>query len=439
MRVLLVVCFALALAPAAAAAPVGPIFGLRAVGNPKLGYFVYPASAGTTLHGAVTVTNTGDETGTVKLYPADATTGQTTGTVYLTDKAPAGVGTWIGLGASSLSLAPGQNKQVPFTVRVPGGVAAGQYVGGIVAETVREATGPKSSQTTNVQIKVRNLSIVAVEVEVPGAQVAKFTIGKVSVGGSQGRQQVFIAVSNDGNVLRKPAGAVTIQNSSGVKVQRIPFQMDTFLPHTSIDYPVQLAKALPPGNYVASVQMSYQGTGSAGTEVSSAAPAFSVSKQNVSKVFKPTKPTQVGPGGVVAASKSSSKLWEYVAAGVGALLLAGGGYFIALYRSRRPVTVTATPVPPPPPPAAEPPAPLPPAAPVVPPPPAPAEAPPPPAASAADADRCHGFHYWQVDWDRGEAGPDGRMTYPHRCRNCGIAVRATDIGDATDKAAAGKG
>src|SRR5579862_6980426 len=191
MRTLIAALAVLALAPAAVAsaakAPAGPIFGLRAVGNPKLGYFVYPVSAGTTLHGAVIVTNTGDQLGTVKLYSADATTGATTGTVYLTDAAPKGVGTWITVGSSSLTLAPGAHKVVPFTVHVPSASKAGQFVGGIVAETERRAQGPKSSHKTNVQITVRNLSIVAVEVDVPGAQVAKFAIGGVTTGGSQGR------------------------------------------------------------------------------------------------------------------------------------------------------------------------------------------------------------------------------------------------------------
>ena len=68
-------------------AATGPIFGLRAVGNPKLGYFVYPATAGSVRHGAVIVTNTGDAAGIVKIYTADATTGRTTGAVYLTDSA----------------------------------------------------------------------------------------------------------------------------------------------------------------------------------------------------------------------------------------------------------------------------------------------------------------------------------------------------------------
>jgi hypothetical protein len=118
---------------------------------------------------------------------------------------------------------------------------------------------------------------------------------------------------------------------------------------------------------------------------------------------------------VVAAPASSSSLYKWIAIGFGALLLGGGGYFFAVVRQRRPVTVTATPVPTPPL-AAD----------------LPAAAPPPPGPTG---DRCQGYHYWQADWMHGQVGPDGVLLYPHRCRNCGIEVRAADIGDAAQKAA----
>src|SRR5258707_10942336 len=163
MRPLIALALALVLAPVAAATvkPVGPIFGVRAIGNPKLGYFVYPASAGSVLHGAVAVTNTGDRAGSVKLYPADATTGATTGTVYLTDSVPAGVGTWISIGSPTLTLKPSQRATLPFTVHVPAGAHVGDYVGGIVAETALQRQGPPPRPQTNVQIKGRNPPIVA--------------------------------------------------------------------------------------------------------------------------------------------------------------------------------------------------------------------------------------------------------------------------------------
>src|SRR5690349_19718655 len=94
-RLIAIVLAGLVLAPLAAAATKGPVFGLRAVGNPKRGYFVYPLSPGGTKHGAVIVSNTGTASGTVKLFSADATTGKTSGTVYLTDQKPEHAGAWI--------------------------------------------------------------------------------------------------------------------------------------------------------------------------------------------------------------------------------------------------------------------------------------------------------------------------------------------------------
>src|SRR4051812_4987580 len=107
------------LPPAAAAATAGPVFGLRAVGNPKRGYFIYNLAPGATRTGGVIVSNTGNRSGTVKLYSADGSTGQTTGTVYLTDKQPIRAGAWIKLAQASVTLAPGEIKRVPFTVKVP--------------------------------------------------------------------------------------------------------------------------------------------------------------------------------------------------------------------------------------------------------------------------------------------------------------------------------
>ena len=45
-RLLGIVLLALVLAPGATAATRQPVFGLRAAGNPKLGYFVYPLKPG---------------------------------------------------------------------------------------------------------------------------------------------------------------------------------------------------------------------------------------------------------------------------------------------------------------------------------------------------------------------------------------------------------
>lgn len=470
-RLLAIVLLALVLAPLAAAAPKSAVFGLRAVGNPKLGYFVYSLAPGSVQQGGVIISNSGTATGTVKLFAADATTGRTTGTVYLTDRKAKKVGAWISLSSTSLTLKPGQNQTVRFTVRVPPNAKPGQWVGGVVAETSRRVTGPKSKQKASVQIRIRDLTIVAVQVNVPGQPVIDFKIGGVKTGGQRGFQEIVTHIENTGNVLVKPTGTVTVLNKQGTVLQILTFKMDTFLPETAIDYPTLLKKALPPGDYSARISLSVPGVSGAAAKVFTAHPTFSISKEDVKQVFTSAAP-QKPPPGTTGSSSVSDKPWPLIAAvagGVAALLLL---LWLLVRRRkrktlRRPPTIVqrsasaaAAEAPPAPAspvaPEASPIAPVP--VPVEPRPPArpfpapveertappPASTPPPPprdpaspeqaGTPAARPTQCDPYHFWEVAYERGQLGEDGVWRFPHRCRNCGVELLASDVADATAQA-----
>lgn len=416
---------ALAIAPAALAAGKTPVFGLRAVGNNTRGYFVYSLTAGRSQSGAVIVSNAGTAKGTVKLFTADATTGHTTGTVYLTDKKPTRAGSWITLSATSLTLAPGQHKRVPFTLHVPAGQKPGQWVGGIVAETSHQVAGSKSKQKASVQIRIRDLTIVAVQANVPGPPVVSFGIGRVSTGGQRGFQQVIVHLASKGTTLVKPTGTVSVSDASGKLVETLPFTMDTFLPQTSIDYPVLLKKALAAGDYRARVTLDVNG------QTFSAKPAFSVSKQAVAQVFTSASPTQAPPPVASSSSGTSSTRWIAIAIGAAIVILLLLLLLWLLRRRRKsppqqlrevlrssqplraeePLRPGPSPLPPEPAVAAEPPAPT----------------PPRPAS-------CDPYHYWDVAYDRGQLGEDGVWRFPHHCRTCGLEVLASDVADASAQA-----
>src|SRR3954471_950239 len=405
-RLLAAALLVLALPSLAQAATKQPVFGLRAAGNPKLGYFVYSAAPGAARNGAVIVSNSGNAAGTVKLFAADATTGRTTGTVYLTDARPKSAGAWVTLASKSVSLRPGTSKRVTFTVRVPTGQKTGQWVAGIVAEASSRVAGKKSSQKASVQIKIRNQTIVGVQTNVPGTAVSTFEIGKVTTGGQRGFQQLITHMANTGNQLVHPTGRVTVLKSNGDLVQTLPFAMDTFLPQTAIDFPLLLKKALPPGDYKANVTLSVPAAGGAAAHTVTASPTFSISQQDVQQVFTSAQP-QAPPPGVTASSGSSSTTWIVVAAIAGVLILAALAWL--LLRRRRahegPPATTLQPSPPapgaaaPPPPQVE--------ERIAPPPTAP-ELPPEegsPSAATESARGCH--HLWEVDYDRGSLGDDG--------------------------------
>jgi hypothetical protein len=432
-----ILLLALVVTPLAAAAAKAPAFGLRALGNPKLGYFVYSLSPGAVQQGGVIISNSGTATGTVKLFAADATTGSTTGTVYLTDRKAEHAGAWISLAKSTLTLKPGQHRTVPFTVRVPANAKPGQWVGGVVAETSHQVSQPKSKNKASVRIKIRDLTIVAVQVNVPGPPVLGFTIGGVTTGGQRGFQQIVTHIANTGNVLVKPTGTVTVLNKQGAKLQVLTFKMDTFLPQTAIDYPLLLKKALAPGDYSANVRLAIPGVAGAAARVVTAHPSFSISKQDVKQVFTSAAP-QAPPPTTAGSSSSSNPPWALIGVAVLVALLLALLVFQLLRRRRTPKAATPSSVPAPLPPEPEAPEPEPehaseaaePEQPVL----AETEAAQEARQAVSEQTRspeCDPHHYWDVAYDRGDLGDDGIWRFPHRCRNCGLELLARDVDDAT--------
>ena len=449
----LLILLSFVLPPVAAAATAGPVFGLRAVGNPKRGYFIYNLAPGATRTGAVIVSNTGNRTGTVKLYSADGSTGQTTGTVYLTDSKPVHAGAWVKLAQPSVRLAPGEIKRVPFTVQVPASHVGPGPVG-------REASSPRPRRRRRRSARrARPASRSASATRrsspcrstCPDLSAPSFTIGGVKTGGQRGFQQVLVHFSNDGNMLLKPTGSVTILQG-GKAIEHLPFKMDTFLPQTAIDYPVLLKKALAAGEYQTNVSLSYP-TPAGGRKTITASPTLKISDENVKQVFTSAAPQQP-PGGVVADSGSSTP-WALIGGVAAAVLLLLLAVWLLLRRRRRggdddddievdeprqvlPPLAPAAPA------RAEPPVvPVEPTPPVAPTPAPPAEqaAPAAPAAAAAAArpasPACDPHHYWEVAYERGALGDDGVWRFPHRCRNCGLELLATDIADASAQAEQG--
>jgi hypothetical protein len=94
--------------------------------------------------------------------------------------------------------------------------------------------------------------IVAVVIHVPGPAAPAARFGLPSVGLQQHRRQVFtIPIDDAGNMLMKPYLAANLRPcAGGPVVLSLVRQLDTFVPHTSIDYPWYLnSLALPAGCY----------------------------------------------------------------------------------------------------------------------------------------------------------------------------------------------
>jgi hypothetical protein len=321
-------CLALALTSlgpgASVAAAAGPSFALKPLPVTKLGYFVFSAQPGGTVHGQVQVVNVGSETGSVSLYAVDATTGQTSGAVYRSRQEPRrDVGRWIQLSVRSLTLNPGQEETVPFSATVPRRATPGQHLGGIVAQpaavTSTESTAPGKH---SFKVRIQELSVLAVQVDLPGPQRAKMDLSGIKAGGQPGHQALLLGITNDGSVLVQGHGSLDVVDQGGHSVQRRRFNLDTFVPHTHIELPVYVeGKAMRPGRYNGTVSIVYRGDRLTRTF------PFRVSAANLREVFG-SAPSQPPP------SRSSSE-GPLVGALIvlSAISIATAGFFFL--RSRR--------------------------------------------------------------------------------------------------------
>lgn len=280
-------------------------------------YFIFEGKTGTTIQSSVRVTNSGTASGSVNLYPVDATTGQTSGAVYLSQNDPRkDVGAWITLSQQKLTLAPGQNQVVTFQVSIPSSARAGQHLGGIVAEAQTPTTTSTQSGSSNIQIKVKNLAIIAVQVNLPGTQVEQLSATGIQAGGQNGYQQLLLGLSNSGTDMLKPSGTLQIANAQGQVLKHFTLKLDTFLPQTSIQYPVNVTgQGLAPGDYQGTLDLSYGDKQTLHSVIK-----FSIGQQQVEQVFNSGSSSKtVAPPGF--GTNSSMPLWQLVLSIGGALAI----------------------------------------------------------------------------------------------------------------------
>ncbi len=288
---------ALASAQAVFAAAAAPSFSLRPITyEPALpetkSYFVLDLQPGSTVTRKVRVSNVGSASGALKLYAVDATTGQTSGTVYQGVSAPRrDVGKWLSLGAQKLTLRPGESRIVTFIVTVPKGARSGDHVGGIVAEN-EELTASAGGQSA-MRIKIQHLTVAAVVVRLPGPSVPAMGLAGATAGGGAGYQFVRLSLANRGNVMLKPTGTLVLKNGGGGTIDRRSFTLDTVVPHTHIRYPVILpGQALQPGRYTATVLLHYgnrvlvDGKGVGGKQTLTRTFGFKVSARETAQVYQ---------------------------------------------------------------------------------------------------------------------------------------------------------
>jgi hypothetical protein len=241
-------------------------FGIRPTkaheGIPEsFSYFIHTLTPGAHTSDAALVINKGEVPITLKLYAADAVTAVNGGTAFAAEgEEKNGVAHWLSPSVGKLSLQAGEERVVPFTIKVPPDASPGQHVAGLVLEAVADSAGSADgSAQTQLMVNVVRRAGVAVLIDVPGPHVAGLEVTGICLRQQNGDDGAIFeyAVRNTGNVYVRGQGSLAIVVSGGMKLASIPIEMDAVLAGDATHFQVPHPALLPDGSYVLSVSLDY--------------------------------------------------------------------------------------------------------------------------------------------------------------------------------------
>jgi Bacterial protein of unknown function (DUF916) len=146
-------------------------------------YFNLTAGAGRRATATVILSNLGHKPEKLRLSRSLGVTAANGGVAYTVVSGPcSGPACWLADVARTVTLAPGTREKIPFTVRVPAGVASRQYLAGITAELAARPKAAKVGRhgkatakaviveqvTVGVAVTVGNLSQMRTRLEIAG-------------------------------------------------------------------------------------------------------------------------------------------------------------------------------------------------------------------------------------------------------------------------------
>jgi WxL Interacting Protein, peptidoglycan binding domain len=228
--------------------------------SPQGHYYLIGANPGDTATQNFRVTNPNDHPVTVMIEAVDATTGDLTGVqLARPGSAKALTSRWIVVSSPEITLAPNQQRDVPFTVHVPANVKPGQYLAGMSASVPLSAADTKANQApagrAGFSMAVRFQRGIAVEVDIPGPRSPNLAVSGAEPKATPEGVSLGVHIANDGNAFARGNGVIRVVDTN----TDFSFKIDTFVPRTAIVFPMQWTKGVVPGAHHVEVDLTYDG------------------------------------------------------------------------------------------------------------------------------------------------------------------------------------
>jgi hypothetical protein len=200
--------------------------------------FDYKVDPGTQIQDSVVVANRGTTPADFLIYATDARNDFDTGAFGLLtrDEKPVDIGGWIKTASDKITLQPGQQANIPFTLLIPSDATPGDHVGGIVAAVLTTTTKNGSTITLEQRVGSRVYLTVSgtpkVGVEANGL-VAGFTPEWNPF--APGAMSVSYDVRNSGNIRMDINQKVDIAGPFGIPLgSYTPDPLSNLLPRQTV-------------------------------------------------------------------------------------------------------------------------------------------------------------------------------------------------------------
>lgn len=220
--------------------------------------FAYEVVPGQGVEDTWVVGNAGTEQLTLQVYAADAFT-TVSGQLDLAPggELPVGVGRWVQPSVTQLVLAPGEEKDVTFTLDVPADAAPGDYAGGIVSVLTEEA---------GATLQIERRLGTRIHVRVPGDLVTSFALSDLSVAApsawnpfSSLELEVSYQALNDGTARVFGSPRIAASGPAGLAEASIGDEVPEVLPGGAVDRTVALPGVWALGPTTVRVEVTPQG------------------------------------------------------------------------------------------------------------------------------------------------------------------------------------
>lgn len=255
--------------------------------DPYLGnhsWFIYEKNSGETIEDIATLKNFSNEPATVKIYAVDATSSDG-GSFILTfqDEEQKSIGNWVKISENTLVIGPQENVEVPFSIEIPAGVSPGQYLGGIVVESINDEDENTSEDCASNEVCGTGVSVktrigARVYLTVIGDVVEEISVQDFSASKDIfGNTNFYFTIVNNGTIAYQPEAKVKIYDGMGNLFESLSGNLGTSAPGTTISPSLKMKKTPLIGSYTAETTVSFKKQFGTESELHSAASEESLS------------------------------------------------------------------------------------------------------------------------------------------------------------------